>query len=507
MLAFAMAAMTAPAQVVLWNGENKKLGSHDGFWDRADPVVIEETTGGNKCLQITLKAAANPGDWADEHRMAALDLASANLQGLRRISMRIKMSENHYVLVKLTKEGDGGYTGDETRRWAYYDGAGEWRTLVYEYGDGPNSGKIVETGNTLLEIYPYEFENKWGQTIYIDDIQLEGPLLADGTAVRTRSDNALTGAVTLTGLMGKGNYLCTWKGDWHNEYYDDYVMLNSKLSSGITSVDATGATLNDFDADQFFYKNVNNVLYAPTGTSGSHANVVVDGACGNLNLNAGYAFNAPSGFTVTGSVNIFRTTRAGINSFCLPVEVSEGDLLFKDADPDPLANYLATYKETGTNVVFTKHATVAANTPFILDSKYAVTETNLNSDHYYITINCSANNKTVVATPNSLGAGFVGVYVPLGAGEVTDKWGIADSGKLQPGSSTATIKAFHAYLSGEVGARASMISFDDEDVTGINEIERMRNVENEKFYNLNGQQVAQPTRGLYIVNGKKVVIK
>jgi hypothetical protein len=182
--------------------------------------------------------------------------------------------------------------------------------------------------------------------------------------------------------------------------------------------------------------------------------------------------------------------------------------MFKAADSAPLANYLATYKETtGTNVVFTKHATVAANTPFILDSKYAVTETNLNSDHYYITIDCSVNNKTVVATPISLGAGFVGVYVPLGAGEVTGKWGIADSGKLQPGDKNATIKAFHAYLSGEVGARASMISFDDEDVTGINEIERMRNVENEKFYNLNGQQVAQPTRGLYIVNGKKVVIK
>ena len=169
-----------------------------------------------------------------------------------------------------------------------------------------------------------------------------------------------------------------------------------------------------------------------------------------------------------------------------------------------MANYLATYKETGTNVVFTKHATVAANTPFILDSKYAVTESNLNTDGYYITIDCSVNNKTVVATPNSLGAGFVGVYAQQSANGL---WGITDSGKLQPGNSTATIKAFHAYLSGEVGARASMISFDDEDVTGINEIERMKNVENEKFYNLNGQQVAQPTRGLYIVNGKKVVIK
>ena len=27
------------------------------------------------------------------------------------------------------------------------------------------------------------------------------------------------------------------------------------------------------------------------------------------------------------------------------------------------------------------------------------------------------------------------------------------------------------------------------------------------FYNLNGQRVVQPTKGLYIVNGKKIVVK
>ena len=35
----------------------------------------------------------------------------------------------------------------------------------------------------------------------------------------------------------------------------------------------------------------------------------------------------------------------------------------------------------------------------------------------------------------------------------------------------------------------------------------MRNVGNETFYNLNGQKVQNPTKGLYIVNGKKVIIK
>ena len=503
MLAFAMAAMTAPAQTVIFDGANYEENANGGFlYNRADAKIVTED--GRKCLRMVTKANPNPSGWDKEHYNVLRNISGVNFNGLRRVSFKIKMSKGHNVLLKIASS-----SGD-ARRFFYYNGdethKNTWQTMVFEFGLGTDAEKILNS-NTEMEIWPFQDEadvfDYTGETVFIDDIQVEGPL-ADGTAVRTLSDGDLTGAVTLTGLMGKGNYQCTWDGDWHNVSYDDYVMLNSKLSSGITSVDATGATLNDFDADQFFYKNVNNVLYAPTGTSGSHANVVVDGACGNLNLNAGYAFNAPSGFTVTGSVNIFRTTRAGINSFCLPVEVSEGDLMFKDADPDPLANYLATYKETGTNVVFTKHATVAANTPFILDSKYAVTESNLNTDGYYITIDCSVNNKTVVATPNSLGAGFVGVYAQQSANGL---WGITDSGKLQPGNSTATIKAFHAYLSGEVGARASMISFDDEDVTGINEIERMKNVENEKFYNLNGQQVAQPTRGLYIVNGKKVVIK
>jgi hypothetical protein len=43
--------------------------------------------------------------------------------------------------------------------------------------------------------------------------------------------------------------------------------------------------------------------------------------------------------------------------------------------------------------------------------------------------------------------------------------------------------------------------------TGISEIKTMRNAENEIFFDLQGRKVAQPTKGLYIVNGKKVVIK
>ena len=43
--------------------------------------------------------------------------------------------------------------------------------------------------------------------------------------------------------------------------------------------------------------------------------------------------------------------------------------------------------------------------------------------------------------------------------------------------------------------------------TGINAVKREAITNNGEYYNLAGQRVAQPTKGLYIVNGKKVVIK
>lgn len=49
-------------------------------------------------------------------------------------------------------------------------------------------------------------------------------------------------------------------------------------------------------------------------------------------------------------------------------------------------------------------------------------------------------------------------------------------------------------------------AFDDE-ATGLNDVKIQKTVENGEYYNLAGQRVANPTKGLYIVNGKKVIIK
>lgn len=55
------------------------------------------------------------------------------------------------------------------------------------------------------------------------------------------------------------------------------------------------------------------------------------------------------------------------------------------------------------------------------------------------------------------------------------------------------------------GARASYLLFDD--MTGISQVAGSEVKTSGAVYNLNGQRVSQPVKGLYIIDGKKVVIK
>jgi hypothetical protein len=74
----------------------------------------------------------------------------------------------------------------------------------------------------------------------------------------------------------------------------------------------------------------------------------------------------------------------------------------------------------------------------------------------------------------------------------------ADSGSIPAG------KAYLMVASGE-DAPALDVVFGD--ATGIEAVKKAETVADGAYYNLAGQRVAQPTKGLYIVNGKKVVIK
>ena len=80
--------------------------------------------------------------------------------------------------------------------------------------------------------------------------------------------------------------------------------------------------------------------------------------------------------------------------------------------------------------------------------------------------------------------------------------GSAQFTKIEAGGTIAAGKAY-LMVAGVAGAKVLAVSFGE--ATGISSLSQNADKENAQFYNLAGQRVAQPQKGLYIVNGKKVV--
>ena len=100
-----------------------------------------------------------------------------------------------------------------------------------------------------------------------------------------------------------------------------------------------------------------------------------------------------------------------------------------------------------------------------------------------ITINGEGNTKYVLGT----------------AGEVSGLFKV---------DSEVTVAAGKAYLDAGTVLSARQLSLNfDEGTTGITTVEEQKGLLDGDFYNVAGQRVAQPTKGLYIVNGKKIILK
>ena len=470
-----VSATAASAQIVLWNGEDKAVGTDGGFWNRSTPTVVEED--GNKCLKITLADATK--DW--ERHNVGLPLGSVDLKGLRRISLRIKMPDKHNVLVKLGK--DGAYT---LNRLFWYGEANTWQRLVFEYSEGTDNEKVVDTENTVLEIWPYEGYDAHnnGKEVFIDDIQLEGPMV-NGSAIRTLGDNALTDQqVIVTGSLSKGQYQCTWEDPWHTVDYDDYSLLLSKMSADVCFLNLKAAADADGDVQKLRTKNRNLLILSPTDFDNKENVIRWDGEKNitpKMVLDESYPFYTPIDFTAT-AVQVTRSIKAGINTMCLPFYVGQAEISTNCK--------IATYTSSTADAVnFTTADHADANVPFLATAVDAAA-TKLNF-----------TDKGVVSTPESFLEPFIGIYAPKSA---EGKYGINDDGKFQKGASGATVKSFHALMT-TIPAEARSITIDGIS-TGINNISVKNPIQN--IYNLNGVRVDKVgNKGLYIINGKKVIVK
>ena len=70
-----------------------------------------------------------------------------------------------------------------------------------------------------------------------------------------------------------------------------------------------------------------------------------------------------------------------------------------------------------------------------------------------------------------------------------------------------TVGANTAYLPANFAEARSFFGFDDDETTALTLVNSEKRIVNNDYFDLQGRRVAQPTKGLYIVNGRKIVIK
>ncbi len=205
------------------------------------------------------------------------------------------------------------------------------------------------------------------------------------------------------------------------------------------------------------------------------------------------------------NVTLKRTIKAkgetGIwNTIFLPFSLTDTETKAAFGSDTEIANYSeAADGNTGNSTVnFTlaSSAAIAANTPVLLRTSTAGTS------YSFSDVNIKAGEAKVAGTNFD----FVGTY----AASTTIAEGdyFLSSNKLYRSKGTTTIKGTRAYIKAKATSEARIEKFfiDGIEATNIEGL-TVAGAADGKIYNLNGQEVKAPKKGLYIQNGKKISIK
>lgn len=168
--------------------------------------------------------------------------------------------------------------------------------------------------------------------------------------------------------------------------------------------------------------------------------------------------------------------------------------------PDGVDAYIA--KQDGENIVLQKiTGALPANTGVILSSETATDYIpTARTTEALATVN-AADNKLVATTGNAVPADVTAYILSQNSGTAVFK-------KLMSGASNRKIKQYKAYLelNGSQSAQLMKFAFAGSDLTGIQNVTET-SAKSKTAYDLAGRKVGKLQKGIYIVNGKKVIVK
>lgn len=260
-------------------------------------------------------------------------------------------------------------------------------------------------------------------------------------------------------------------------------VLNLEKATGLSS--AAIATAN----------NPNLLIYAKNGSQVSNTkNVIVGGTCSTLELQKSNAnFFVPTAFTATNAKYIVANGDLAGGSFATLV------VPFAAALPSGGAAYTL---DQGVdlidgNIRGTSVSSIAANSPVLVTKAGDYTATN--ADIPAIASGATFTNGELVGTYSAVAAP-ANSYVLQNH---TNGEGVAFYlvGNTQP-----TVNPFRAYIKAQGGnVKAFKVLFGDAD--GVETVEIEPSISDAKVFNLSGQRLNKPVKGINIVNGKKVLVK
>ena len=212
-------------------------------------------------------------------------------------------------------------------------------------------------------------------------------------------------------------------------------------------------------------------------------------------------------------VRVKRTLTANQwNTICLPFAMSEAQCKAAFGDDVELADFTSWSSEedgegdiVAINVGFTPVTAIEANHPYIIKVSSAITSFTADA----VDIDPEVEPSVQVGKKKAEKGYLTGTYVADFL--VPEDNLFLSGGKFWYSKGLTKMKAFRAYfefadvLASVEGSSAPVFISFDGGTTGINNVKQT--VGDNKYYNLSGQQVENPGKGLYIQNGKKVIIK
>ncbi len=479
------------ADVIFYESDGTTYATYDHSWLTAEinastknlDYTITANTGAARTAYLRVYAVGDEGD--AESSLITITQAKKSVASpefnpdggsyMQGTNITISSAGNTiYYNIKT----DGSTPGDPTDASTEYTGpialgSGTTKIKAIAYDTYGNASSVVTRTYTGIALASLPFSWTGTSSAGKDDLAEQ-----TGVALSLGSDYAASNAPYRLKFDGTSKYVIIYTDEKPENVYFTAKLFNAASTGSKIKVQGSADGITFTDIEEFTIKGAANATFE-FSTSNAFATthravkLVMSSkdqnvAVGTICVSCIPISPAKTYTTLTSAYALDFTGLAGLKAY-IATEVSEG------------------------NVLMTQVNKVPANTGLVLKATTPGSAVNVPVFDGTSPDDVSGNKMAGSATATTAVAENAGY--------------ILSDGFFQP-ASAGTLPAGKAYLNIAVSsARSLNMIFDDEMTTGIENIEHgSLNIEH-SVYDLQGRRVSKPTKGLYIVNGRKVVIK